>query len=70
MHHIRKMHSRITLNGGPASWRAVLPNEKHEFSAGWRAEPEVGPDPVTGVDSGRTLRLSFGPVSGPRVKNL
>jgi len=26
----------ITLNGGPAGWagwRAVLPNEKHEFSA-------------------------------------
>jgi len=31
---------RITLNGGPAGqagWRAVLPNKKHEFSAGWRA---------------------------------
>jgi len=28
---------RITLNGGPAGradWRAVLPNEKHEFSTG------------------------------------
>jgi len=27
----------ITLNGRPAGWRAVLLNEKHEFSAGWQA---------------------------------
>jgi len=36
----------ITLNGGPtgrAGWRAVLPNEKHEFSAGWRAAQKGGP---------------------------
>jgi len=25
---------------------------------------------ITGVDSGRILRLSFGPGSGPGVKNL
>jgi len=34
-----------TLNGGPAGragWRAVLPNEKHEFSTGWRAAQKVG----------------------------
>ena len=24
----------MTLNGGPAGWRAVFPIEKHEFSAG------------------------------------
>ena len=31
----------ITLNGGPTGrvgWMAVLPNEKHEFSAGWRVQ--------------------------------
>ena len=26
-----------------AGWRSVLPNEKHEFSAGWRAAQKGGP---------------------------
>ena len=40
---------RITLNGRPAGragWRTVLPNEKHEFSAGsagWRAAQKGRP---------------------------
>ena len=36
---------RITLNGGPAGragWRAVIPIEKHEFSADWRAAEQGG----------------------------
>jgi len=28
---------RVTLIGRPAGWRAVFPNEKRGFSAGWRA---------------------------------
>jgi len=34
------------------------------------AVAEVGPDMITGVASGRILCFSFGPGSGPRVKNL
>jgi len=29
--------------GGRAGWRAVLPNEKHELSTGWRAAQKSGP---------------------------
>jgi len=34
---LKNVNNRLTINGGSAGWRAVLPNEKHEFSAGWRA---------------------------------
>jgi len=47
----------ITLNGGPAGragWRAVLPNEKHEFSAGWRPAQKGGP---AGFTTGRASGL-------------
>jgi len=32
----------ITLIGGPAGWRAVFPNEKHEFSAGCTEDRRAG----------------------------
>jgi len=45
MSDIKTVQKRTTLNGGPAGragWRAVLPNEKHEFSMGWRAAQKGG----------------------------
>jgi len=35
-------------------WRAVLPNEKHEFSAGWQAAQKGG---TAGCTTGRASRL-------------
>jgi len=46
----------ITLIGGlvgQAGWKAVFPNEKHEFFAGWRASRLY-----TGRASGSTLSWS------------
>ena len=55
--------SRITLNGGPAGragWRAVLPNEKHELSAGWRAAQSGPAGCTTGLASGLHIKLRCG----------
>jgi len=54
-------HWGITLNGGPTGWRAVLPNEKHEFSVGWRAAQKGGPAGcTTGQASGLHIKLAYG----------
>ena len=49
----------ITLNGGPvglAGWRAVLPNEKHELSAGWRAAQSRPAGCTTGLAGGLHIK--------------
>jgi len=51
---------RITLNGGPGGLGAVLPNEKHEFSAGWRAAQKSGSAGCTaGPDSGLHIKAGW-----------
>jgi len=52
---------RITLNGGPGGLEGVLPNEKHEFSAGSRAAQKGGPAGcTTGQASGLHIKLAYG----------
>jgi len=44
---------------GRAGWRAVLPNEKHELSAGWRAAQKSGPAGcITGLAGGLHIKGS------------
>jgi len=55
---------------GRAGWRAVLPNEKHEFPAGWRAAQKGGPTSYsTGRASGLHINLKLGCEKG-RVGGL
>jgi len=47
------------LASGYATGRAVLPNEKHEFLAGWRAAQKGGPAGcTTGLASGLHIKAS------------
>jgi len=45
---------------GQAGWRAVLPNEIHEFSAGWRAAQKGWPAGwTTGGASGLHIKAGW-----------
>ena len=48
----------VAIEDNIKKWRAVLPNKKHEFSAGWRAAQKGGPAGwTTGRASGLRIKL-------------